>query len=863
MKGIRALSLVCVVAAMAAGTVDAQGQGQEPVKVHYAWVNAEKTVALIGVRGGDGTARIGLLGRADVKERNVVTEESFQWPELTRELEASTDTLLDDFRTRSKKDLYEPIFNDSATGILNVRPEQLKQLRVLPQPLLAGQDVEKPLVGVWRTGRNSGRRLTLGLSGGLALIRRDDGPGGLSERVESAVLSVLEATLATKPLPIGDGCSDLLANAEAAAEVAILGSDGIRLRRDLAQAAIGATSDPAIDGGVLVRNKGLRPLALSIASNDAEGTDLIITRNGTSGPTRDGDVIEPCEQVRLSRSTEQFPWPALKEAPPLEANVEGDRLVVRAADEAWSGMAIAIVVVAIVGVVLYGLYRFWWRRDSVQSAQVKIRVMGSEGPPGKKGEGPRPIEPVAAPSTRGVNREPAVKAPEDPILALLAAIDTARLTIETLRRNSVDAEGMRKELEDWKREFASWSARPGQIAGAIREVVKKDESVRSTIPRLALRDSIPEPMSPTAISQPAGLISDTATRDVVAMLRRVSETLDQLESENRSLSIDTETQKRALEAFRTSLSTALQSTTSDGHGRDPEALLREVRELRTLTEKAVAGYAASQSSLGSPAVSVTGNVTDLDARYQKVRRVPLLVRGLENAPWIRRTMTVLDDIDAAGALLEQLAQSGGNRFEDLLAPADLAPAKLARALRSTAQSVRSQLLTDLADTATFIAADQALNQTNDDVIKLVADTLKGLLSGGSGSELTRMLRLWQVINAYCRESDVADARDLYTTGSEYCRQAEVVQQSFARVGIRFHPIRFMQPPPAPTSADYWPNDVQNGTAPIQNSLTLTRALREHLAIHNGLVADVSFWGRDCDLKQLNLSSKTNLFVWAL
>jgi hypothetical protein len=133
-----------------------------------------------------------------------------------------------------------------------------------------------------------------------------------------------------------------------------------------------------------------------------------------------------------------------------------------------------------------------------------------------------------------------------------------------------------------------------------------------------------------------------------------------------------------------------------------------------------------------------------------------------------------------------------------------------------------------------------------------------LLRGRSGTALTNMLRLWQVLETYCKLTDHPEGMALREDGRRYRESCVIFLDDARSLGIAFHPAEFLQPPttrlqPGQFLLSSWP-------PMLQNNGQLTAPWVRRLDEADGLVADVSQWGVEC-ARDPELSTKTTLSCW--
>jgi hypothetical protein len=117
-----------------------------------------------------------------------------------------------------------------------------------------------------------------------------------------------------------------------------------------------------------------------------------------------------------------------------------------------------------------------------------------------------------------------------------------------------------------------------------------------------------------------------------------------------------------------------------------------------------------------------------------------------------------------------------------------------------------------------------------------------------------MLRVWQVVEAYCPGSTHEAASALYRGREPFAQACRAVITDIEQLGARLHPVQFLRVPDGPWLFE----DNGTGTLPfMQRCDILFKPIQEkHL---RGAVSDVSQWGVDAEVDS-KLNCKTRLWL---
>src|SRR5262249_44994290 len=136
--------------------------------------------------------------------------------------------------------------------------------------------------------------------------------------------------------------------------------------------------------------------------------------------------------------------------------------------------------------------------------------------------------------------------------------------------------------------------------------------------------------------------------------------------------------------------------------------------------------------------------------------------------------------------------------------------------------------------------------------------LNHVLRFQSGTNVTHMLRLWQVMEAYCKDSADPVAATLYREGGDYRQACLSLICDLERLGVRMHPVRFLEVP----VGGAWPFQPNRGlvfgrSGPLRP--LVWQRVNMSPSKFRGAVIDVSSWGLDCDWDP-ELSGTTNAWL---
>ena len=127
--------------------------------------------------------------------------------------------------------------------------------------------------------------------------------------------------------------------------------------------------------------------------------------------------------------------------------------------------------------------------------------------------------------------------------------------------------------------------------------------------------------------------------------------------------------------------------------------------------------------------------------------------------------------------------------------------------------------------------------------------------------LLGMLRLWQVMEIYCRDSVATPAAALHTHSEKYRRNCVRILSDFESLGVHFHKIRYLRDP----YEDGLTFNEAASVPPLQTNANLFALIRNRLDSKLSpppwkTVADVAFWGFECDLNP-SMNCQSQLWLW--
>lgn len=124
-----------------------------------------------------------------------------------------------------------------------------------------------------------------------------------------------------------------------------------------------------------------------------------------------------------------------------------------------------------------------------------------------------------------------------------------------------------------------------------------------------------------------------------------------------------------------------------------------------------------------------------------------------------------------------------------------------------------------------------------------------------------MLRLWQVTEVYCLNSNDSLMAELYERSKIFRQKCVQILSDFESLGVRFHQIRFLEDP---TKKGLTPKESPS-VPPIQSNERLFKLIQSRLDSNFGndywrTVADVDSWGLECELDP-ERNCETELWLW--
>lgn len=259
-------------------------------------------------------------------------------------------------------------------------------------------------------------------------------------------------------------------------------------------------------------------------------------------------------------------------------------------------------------------------------------------------------------------------------------------------------------------------------------------------------------------------------------------------------------------------------------GNSPEAIVKNWQDLKK-----------EQRLVSKAQVQLTPPATD-----ERVFRARLVSRGIKKAG---KQLIEIEKLDA--------------RYAGLFTGTGLELTALASQLSDAASSSDATLTWQLKEQVRFLDSELSQQERMDQVLRAF---LRQLLMQHYVALLS-MLRLWQVMEVYCCDSENPLAAAFHIQSQEYRRTCVQFLSDFDCLGVHFHKIRLLQDP------------VNTGLAftespsvpPIQNNPMLFAIIRSGLDATGGskywrTTADVALWGFECNLDS-GLNCETQLWLW--
>jgi hypothetical protein len=297
----------------------------------------------------------------------------------------------------------------------------------------------------------------------------------------------------------------------------------------------------------------------------------------------------------------------------------------------------------------------------------------------------------------------------------------------------------------------------------------------------------------------------------------------------------------------------------------PSRLADEVADLRGFVEQVLRKY-AEPLRLGDDAELGALSVASLKERFERCGRRYAALQLLESDERVRRARAVSGELAHVGRVL-----CDGTRpeYDELLAGSEIKPAALSQELLKAAKSSDAALTVPLSKLAGATEENPHWRGQFDagEVDEALAHFSKHLLLEEPAAALLHMLRLWQVMVAYCRESPDSLASEFYEQGQEFIRGCEQVVADLARLGLRLHPVRFFKKPGVnhdDPEGRGWDFTDATSISYVQHTPKLFAPIRDMLNSnfkeYEMTVADVTAWGFDCDFAP-DLKRPTLLWLW--
>jgi hypothetical protein len=288
-----------------------------------------------------------------------------------------------------------------------------------------------------------------------------------------------------------------------------------------------------------------------------------------------------------------------------------------------------------------------------------------------------------------------------------------------------------------------------------------------------------------------------------------------------------------------------------------EQLAVEVTSLRQFTDRVLQTYAGPLQFEGDAEDFASRSVVELQTRFDDLFKAADALRVLAVDVRIDRAQIVHHAIATAGRILLELARETPE-YALLLTGTRMELSGLGEDLISAAESAERILRTALSKQAKL--ANGGGVPSADSIDKILIPFIDSLLSNPAYMSILNMLRLWQTIQAYCRDSTEPAAVNLFERSVAFRVTCERIISDFAHLDVHFHPIRFLSDP----DLDGLIFTAVEGVPRVQSSAKLINPFLEKLDLYFDrywkTVADVNSWGFDCKLVP-SLNCETKLWLW--
>lgn len=438
-------------------------------------------------------------------------------------------------------------------------------------------------------------------------------------------------------------------------------------------------------------------------------------------------------------------------------------------------------------------------------------------------------------------------------------LEKALLGIQSSSEALQEALKVREERDRWADAMKPLGATPEEALGSLQRLNETRKTFGTKVIEInaLLNGADPTPGPKTGgNSQAAGGTPDAA---VATALAKLSETMPAL--------------KRIVEEYRgmtrhiqVALDPALPDDASHTANK-PAHLAESVEGMRSLLEEVLHKY-AEPLRLGPGETDLNAlNVTALGERFARWSKKHASIRMLESDERVRRARAVSAEMAHVGRVLRDGRRP---KYDELFDGSEINLGALAQGLLKAAESSDAALTASVSKLA-GVSGEGPGGRENFDAKEvdeiLVPFTKHILVETPAKSVLLHMLRLWQIMEAYCRESAEEAASDFYEQSQVFLRGCEQVLADLARLGVHLHPVRFFKKP-CEDSHDagerQWKFTEVASTPSIQNSPKIYAPIRDKLKLksdeYGRTVADVNAWGFDCEFSP-DLKRPTELWRW--
>lgn len=260
--------------------------------------------------------------------------------------------------------------------------------------------------------------------------------------------------------------------------------------------------------------------------------------------------------------------------------------------------------------------------------------------------------------------------------------------------------------------------------------------------------------------------------------------------------------------------------------------------------------------LGDSPEAIVKNWQDLKKEQRHVSKAQVQLTPPATDERVFRARLVSRSIKKAGEQLIEIEKLDA-RYASLFTGTGLELTALASQLSDAASSSDATLTWQLKEQVRLLNSELSQQERMDQVLRAF---LRQLLMQEYVALLS-MLRLWQVIEVYCCDSEDPLAAAFHIQSKEYRRTCVQFLSDFDCLGVNFHKIRFLGDP---VNAGLTFTESPS-VPPIQNNPMLFAIIRSRLDSTGGskywrATADVALWGFECDLDP-GLNCETQLWLW--